>query len=321
MTNAKTSLWKGLLIPPTSLQLLLRMVIAVMTNAMTRVMKNVMMLILLLWPLRTSAKTNVLMLILLLQSLRTTPYGTQNKNKNIDGVTVKRLSSPTEFSSKKKKKKQTAKKRKVISSQAKVTLRKVLWQSLCSSQHGSPWIVLGDFNISRSVGESIGGCSRISGAMEEFNDCLQASELDDLRFSGYLHTLRNKRSNSCISKKLGRVLVNNDWLVKFDNSEGIFLPPSISDHCPAVVKLRLQGIKKNRPFKNFNFQTDRAYFLPLVERCGQEQVLGTMQYKLCSKLRNLKKVLKTLNNDMVEDLTIKSIEVKAALDDCQRLLD
>ncbi|KAK3229974.1 hypothetical protein Dsin_001855 [Dipteronia sinensis] len=44
-----------------------------------------------------------------------------------------------------------------------------------------------------------------------------------------------------------------------------------------------------------------------------------MQYELCSKLRNLKKVLN--NNDKVGDLTIKSIEAKAALDDCQRLLD
>ncbi|KAK3204566.1 hypothetical protein Dsin_018612 [Dipteronia sinensis] len=49
------------------------------------------------------------------------------------------------------------------------------------------------------------------------------------------------------------------------------------------------------------FLTDRAYFLPLVERCWREQVHGTMQYKLCSKLRNLKKVLKTLNNDKAGD--------------------
>ncbi|KAK3204757.1 hypothetical protein Dsin_018803 [Dipteronia sinensis] len=176
---------------------------------------------------------------------------------------------------------------------------------MCSSQHGSPWIVLGDFNVSRSVGESIGGCSRISGAMEEFNDCLQSLDLDDLRFSGFLHTWCNKRSNSCIFKKLDRVLVNNDWLVKFENSEAIFLPPSISDHCPSVVKLGLQGIKKNGPFEFFNFLMDRTNFLPLVDRCWREQVHGTMHYKLCSKLRNLKKVLKTLKNDKPLDYNLR----------------
>ncbi|KAK3184877.1 hypothetical protein Dsin_032163 [Dipteronia sinensis] len=34
-----------------------------------------------------------------------------------------------------------------------------------------------------------------------------------------------------------------------------------------------------------------------IERCWQEQVHDTMQYKLCFKLRNLMKVPKTLNND------------------------
>ncbi|KAK3204582.1 hypothetical protein Dsin_018628 [Dipteronia sinensis] len=183
---------------------------------------------------------------------------------------------------------------------------------MCSSQNGSPWIVLGDFNVSRSVGESIGGYSRISSAMEDFNDCLQSSELDDLRFSGFLHTWCNKRINSCISRKLDRVLVNNDLLVKFENSEAIFLPPSISDHCPSVVKLGLQGIKKDRPFKIFNFPTDRADFLPLVERCWREQVHGTMQYKFYSKLRNLKKVLKTLNNDKL--ITCYTTTLKAEED-------
>ncbi|KAI9174132.1 hypothetical protein LWI28_012433 [Acer negundo] len=89
------------------------------------------------------------------------------------------------------------------------------------------------------IDESIGGCSRITVAMEEFVDCLQVSELDDLRFSGFLHTWCNKRGDGCISKKLDRVLVNNEWLVKFEHSEAMFLPPSISDHCPSVIKLGL----------------------------------------------------------------------------------
>ncbi|KAK3189464.1 hypothetical protein Dsin_029025 [Dipteronia sinensis] len=137
-----------------------------------------------------------------------------SKIKNIDGVTVKGLSSPTESYSKKKKKKRTAKKGKVNSTQAKFRisfvygsnddrLRKALWQSMCSSQHGSPWIVLADFNVSRSVGESIGGCSRILGDMEEFNDCLQSLELDDLRFSGDSKGAKICWSDICLPKKEG----------------------------------------------------------------------------------------------------------------------
>ncbi|KAK3218487.1 hypothetical protein Dsin_012457 [Dipteronia sinensis] len=199
--------------------------------------------------------------------------------------------------------------------------RRALWESLCSNQQGSLWIVLGNFNVCRRVDESIGGCSIITIAMEDFAECLQALELDDLRFSGFLHTWCNKRSNGCISKKLDRVLVNNEWLVKFEHSEAGFLPLSISDHCPSVVKLGLPGNKKNCPFKFFNFLTDREDFLPLVESVWQEQIHGIMQFKLCSKLRNLKKSLKTLNNDNVGNVATQSIKAKAALDAFQLLLD
>ncbi|KAI9157247.1 hypothetical protein LWI28_019183 [Acer negundo] len=157
--------------------------------------------------------------------------------------------------------------------------------------------------------------------MEEFNDCPYVSELDDLRFSGFFHTWCNKRSIGCISKKLDRVLVNKECMAKFEHSEAIFLPPSISDHSPSLVKLGLQGNKKNCPFKFFNFLTEKEDFLPLVESCWQENFHGSMQFQLCSKLRNLKKVLKSLNKHTMGDLMVKSIEAKASLVDCQILLD
>ncbi|KAK3204732.1 hypothetical protein Dsin_018778 [Dipteronia sinensis] len=114
--------------------------------------------------------------------------------------------------------------------------RRALWHSMCSIKHGTSWIVLVNFNVSRRVNESVGDFSRISLAMEEFNDCLLSYELDDLRFSGFLHTWCNMRSSGCISKKLDRVLVNKEWMAKYEHSEAIFLPSSISDHSPFLVK-------------------------------------------------------------------------------------
>ncbi|KAK2641758.1 hypothetical protein Ddye_023521 [Dipteronia dyeriana] len=46
-----------------------------------------------------------------------------------------------------------------------------------------------------------------------------------------------------------------------------------------------------------------------------------MQFQLCSKIQNLNKALKSLNTNTVGDVTVKSIEAKATLVDCQRLLD
>ncbi|KAK2652852.1 hypothetical protein Ddye_012708 [Dipteronia dyeriana] len=113
--------------------------------------------------------------------------------------------------------------------------RRALWDNMCVFQHGgTPWIIVRDFNVSRRVQESVGGSSKISVAMEKFDNCLQSVELDDLRFSGFLHTWCNKRSNGCISKKLDRVLVNKERMAKFEHSEAFFLPPSISDHIPSL---------------------------------------------------------------------------------------
>ncbi|KAK3212552.1 hypothetical protein Dsin_017258 [Dipteronia sinensis] len=196
-----------------------------------------------------------------------------------------------------------------------------LFRKVCVQSARFPLDCPGDFNVSRRVDESIVSCSRITIDMEEFVKCLQASKLDDIRFSGFLHTWCNKRSNGCISKKLDRVLVNNEWLFKFEHSEARFLPPRISNHCPSVVKLGLPGNKKYCPFEVLKFSTDGEDFLPLVESAWQEQVHGTMQFKLCSKLHNLKKALQTLNNDKVGDVATNSIEAKVALDACQHLLD
>ncbi|KAK3189588.1 hypothetical protein Dsin_029149 [Dipteronia sinensis] len=46
-----------------------------------------------------------------------------------------------------------------------------------------------------------------------------------------------------------------------------------------------------------------------------------MQFKLCSKLRILKKALKSPNKIQVGDVTVKLNEAKKELEECQRLLD
>ncbi|KAK3225849.1 hypothetical protein Dsin_005711 [Dipteronia sinensis] len=43
---------------------------------------------------------------------------------------------------------------------------------------GTPWIVLGDFNVARGVHDTLRGSSRRSAAMDEFEDCLQATKLE-----------------------------------------------------------------------------------------------------------------------------------------------
>ncbi|KAF8095241.1 hypothetical protein N665_0339s0108 [Sinapis alba] len=98
--------------------------------------------------------------------------------------------------------------------------RRLLWDELETSSRlpqlcGLPWIVMGDFNEIISPSEhSCGDQSTSSRGMRDFKECLQRCSLSDLQFSGTTFTW----SNSSISKKLDRVLCNQEWLEQFPES-------------------------------------------------------------------------------------------------------
>lgn len=91
-------------------------------------------------------------------------------------------------------------------------------------------------------------------------------ELLDLGFKGSKYTWLNKRfqhSNALILERLDRILVINDWLLKYPNAHIMHLPCTHSDHCPLLLTLfhndptlrkrsfRLEKIWTNYPdFKN-----------------------------------------------------------------------
>ncbi|KAK3221975.1 hypothetical protein Dsin_009000 [Dipteronia sinensis] len=132
-----------------------------------------------------------------------------SKINNIDRIPTVGLSSTSEASSHKKKKRNSkaSKSSKIIHCHACLRdnndtfrisfvygsnddrARRALWENICANlSAGTHWIVLGDFNVARGVHDTIEGSSRRSVAMDEFEDCLQATELDDLRFLGFFHT-------------------------------------------------------------------------------------------------------------------------------------
>lgn len=85
--------------------------------------------------------------------------------------------------------------------------------------NGYPWLVIGDFNVTRRCEETIGGNSRFTNAMDEFNSCLHNSELDDLNYSGIYYYWSNSRMLVVliISRKLDCALVNHYWMISFPN--------------------------------------------------------------------------------------------------------
>ena len=118
--------------------------------------------------------------------------------------------------------------------------RAALWdtiRSLSSSIQIDPWVVLGDFNVVRFTSEKLGRDVFGNPAMEAFNDCCYAAELEDIKYVGHHFTWSNKSSGRRMkSRKLDRALAHSSWLSTFPNSEVLFAPPGISDHSPIILR-------------------------------------------------------------------------------------
>ncbi|KAG5548914.1 hypothetical protein RHGRI_014320 [Rhododendron griersonianum] len=192
--------------------------------------------------------------------------------------------------------------------------RQQLWADLQHLCVITPWVVLGDFNAIKSPTEKVGGDRAWTSWMEEFNSCLQSTELVDLRFSGCYYTWSNKQlGDAHISTKIDRVLVNERWIKDFCWSNAHFLNPGVSDHSPAVVYLTASTPPRKRPFRFFNFLAEHPKFIETVQQVWRKVIFGNPMYCVCEKLKHLQGDLKKLNTDEYSDLSARVASLRLQL--------
>ena len=88
---------------------------------------------------------------------------------------------------------------------------------------------------------------------------------------------------------------NEEFLERFNNAHGIFLPYIISDHSPALLVLPDVIQVKSKSFRFFNYVADKEEFLDVVKEGWKNDVQGCKMYQVTQKLKLLKKPLKKLN--------------------------
>ncbi|PWA90456.1 heat shock protein 70 [Artemisia annua] len=158
--------------------------------------------------------------------------------------------------------------------------RKKAWLELRRASNvtaGWPWLVMDDFNttiktMEHSAGGSVityemqdfidcindveledlysaAGGSVITYEMQDFIDCINDVELEDLYSTGLFYTWIKSPLNphNRILKKLDRAMVNEEFLDQFPNAIAEFLPYLISDHSPVNVKFPQCFDKKIKP--------------------------------------------------------------------------
>ncbi|GKA46941.1 RNA-directed DNA polymerase, eukaryota, reverse transcriptase zinc-binding domain protein [Tanacetum coccineum] len=93
--------------------------------------------------------------------------------------------------------------------------RRILWKNLIASNrivNNKPWCLLDDFNVTLKLEEHTAGGSNISEDMQEFIDCINETEVEDINSLGLFFTWIKsplKTSNS-IMKKLDRIMYEKE---------------------------------------------------------------------------------------------------------------
>lgn len=96
-----------------------------------------------------------------------------------------------------------------------------------------PWVLLGDFNMIRSLDERSNNNfgAHLAAA---FNNTIRALTMQEIPLSDHRFTWSNKQQNPVLAK-LDRFLINNAWGAKLQATSAAPWDSSISDHTPILL--------------------------------------------------------------------------------------
>ncbi|GKB81472.1 RNA-directed DNA polymerase, eukaryota, reverse transcriptase zinc-binding domain protein [Tanacetum coccineum] len=178
--------------------------------------------------------------------------------------------------------------------------RRESWKDLMIHKriaNNQAWIMMGDMNVTLNPNEHSVGSSSMTSDMNEFKECINDIEMEDVVSTGLFFTwtknlFKTKKGDSLgVHKKLDRIMRNEIFIDKFSQAYAVFHPYLISDHCPNVITIPKVCKVKRRAFKFVNFVAEKEGFLPIV----QEHWLKN--YDRCHMFNTVKK-LKSLKHDM-----------------------
>lgn len=141
---------------------------------------------------------------------------------------------------------------------------KNIW-TIRSLQPEPLWIVAGDFNMIRDLGEKRGGIRKEDHNMEDFNDFISEQRMVDIPTINGIHTWNNRRGGqNQIASRLDRFLFSEQILNRDVFVEEKILPSLGSDHWPIQLEVDIKKIKGRKPFKFESFWLRDPQFIKKI---------------------------------------------------------
>jgi hypothetical protein len=212
-----------------------------------------------------------------------------------------------------------------IYSKCDLISKRRLWETLLGIKRQvgrGAWCLIGDFNAvlhsEERKGQILLNPNYMRAEVAEFSDFVRSSDLMDLPILGRKFTWFHP--NGSTMSRIDRMLVNDDWLLLWNNPTLWVLPRSVSDHCSLIV--RYSGFDWGpKPFRFNNHWLLNNNFHGVVEDYWRNcNFTGWMAVILKEKLKGLKSILRVWNkenygqmdskmNNLIED--IKRLDLKS----------
>lgn len=194
-------------------------------------------------------------------------------------------------------------------------LRRKLWEDLIAMgrEFLGPWALLGDFNSILYDHEKLGGSARNSWRdSARFHEVVNDCGLIDAGYQGPPFTWLK----GALMERLDRMLINNEWRLRFQQAVVHHLPPLKSDHRPLLVKFQRdpQPNRFRRPFRFYAGWLSHEDFPNFLSKCWDQ---GS---DWSDKMLTLQSSLRKWNDDVFGNIFKKKRELMRRLRGIDRSL-
>lgn len=150
----------------------------------------------------------------------------------------------------------------------------------------------GDFNVILNEKERFSGVEFTQQKTMDFAQCMSGCVLTEVSFSGSKYRWWNGRvDEECIFKRLDRIFINQEFADIFSVVEVEHLHRQGSDHAPLNLTCNSEVTHITKSFKFLNFWCSHKGLMEVVEKCWQDDFMGSPFLMLHAKLKKVKSAL------------------------------